>query len=555
MFKKKLIVLFLFLEMACVAIAYTPGDVLLRKQVNGLMEDIEWGQSRNQSNTSKNIFDGCSPSYNAHCPSSIGDVDQCQKTLAGCGAIAIGQIMAMWQFPAKSKYRTYNWNNIPPVLRDGDPEDCPLLIKDIGQACNMHYQNFGGFSITGSWCTSHNIVDALETFSYHVSSCNKEEWLKYNTLDNWYELIRNEIDCGRPVIMFGKKGSITDSHYFVIDGYSSYDHNKFHINWGWKGSKNDFFYLNDCEYINDQKIFYGIYPQIGNAPKISYSYDREFIIADCEASYFGTFQYKVENADSWECDVYNSSGKQLWKGGGAVKDGVASVWDGMAIEKLKQDDYWMDIILKNSNGAYKFFSNNVSYVRDHRVERIESDLLNSEYSPNCQDDSNDVIEIKTDNAKRYSVTLYDYDNIPIWSKSDNVDIKNRIIKLSPYMGDRESGYYTLKLQMEGGCNCNSSTSTSFSIYYNSSKCGELSESSNLSSEPVIKISKLSNLIGINSKEPLSKISIFSVSGMCIAQENCTENIHQYDIKDLPKGLLIVVAQTKNGVYSEKILIK
>lgn len=68
MFKKKLIVLFLFLEMACVAIAYTPGDVLLKKQMNGYMNDIKWGQSKNNETPDFNdLFVGCSPSYNAHC--------------------------------------------------------------------------------------------------------------------------------------------------------------------------------------------------------------------------------------------------------------------------------------------------------------------------------------------------------------------------------------------------------------------------------------------------------------------------------------------------------
>lgn len=556
MFKKKLIMLFLFLEMACVAIAYTPGDVLLKKQMNGYMNEIKWGQSKNNETSDFNdLFKGCSPSYNAHCPSSIGDVDQCQRTLAGCGAIAIGQIMAMWQFPAKSKYRTYNWNNIPPVLRDGDPEDCPLLIKDIGQACNMHYQTFAGFDITGSWCTSRNIVDALETFSYHVNSCDKEEWLKYNTLENWYDLIRNEIDCGRPVIMFGKKGSITDSHYFVIDGYSQYDPNKFHINWGWKGNKNDFFYLNDCDYINDQKIFYGIYPKVGNAPKISYSLERKFIIADCPASYFGSVQYKVENADSWECDVYNSSGKQLWKGGGAVKDGIASVWDGNAYLVLPQDDYWLAISFKNSNGAYESFMTHISYVRDHRVERIETELLNSDYSPNCQDGINDAIEIKTDNARRYSASIYNAgNNIATWSGNGTVDTKNRIIKIKPYLGDDGSYLYTLKLDLEGGCNCSSSTTAYFTIFYDNSKCGELSESSNiLPSENTIKITNFSDLLEISSIEPLTKISVYLISGMCVAQENCSGYIHNIDISGFHKSLLIVVVETENGVYSEKVL--
>lgn len=551
-------VLFLFLEMACVAVAYTPGDVLLKKQMNGYMNDIKWGQSKNNETPDFNdLFVGCSPSYNAHCPSSIGEVDQCQKTLAGCGAIAIGQIMAMWQFPAKSKYRTYNWNNIPPVLRDDDPEDCPLLIKDIGQACNMHYQTFAGFDITGSWCTSRNIVDALETFSYHVNSCDKEEWLKYNTLENWYDLIRNEIDCGRPVIMFGKKGSITDSHYFVIDGYSQYDPNKFHINWGWKGNKNDFFYLNDCDYINDQKIFYGIYPKVENAPKISYTKKRNYIVNYCEASEIGSVQYWVENVDSWECTVTDRQGKIIWIGGGGVKNGEASVWDGSASIALGQTDYWLYITFKNSKGGYENFQTHVTYLIDGSYYRkdIISDLLNSEYSPNCQDGSNDVIEIKTDNARRYSAILYDYDNIPIWSKSDNVDIKNRMIKMSPYMGDHESGYYTLKLQMEGGCNCNSSATSSFSIYYNSSKCGELSESSNISSENIIKISKQSDLLEISSLEPLTKISVYSISGTCIVQGNCSGYIHNIDISKIQKNLLIVVVQTENGVYSKKILIE
>ena len=547
--KCKLFVLLLLLGVAENVMAYTPGDILLMKCREGSTtpEEISWGQSRNSEQ-------GCSPSYNYHISDYASEGEDCHHLVAGCAAIAFGQIMAMWQFPAKSNYRTYNWNKIPPYLKDGDPEDCPLLIKDVGRACGTHY-TAAGFNVDGSWTTRHDLRDGIEKMGYYVSTCTEKDWLQYNTLNNWYALIRNEIDCGRPVIMFGKKGSITNSHYFVIDGYSKSDPNKFHINWGWNGSKNGFYYLDDCDYIDDQELFFGIYPKVENAPKISYTKKRNYIVNYCEASEIGSVQYWVENVDSWECTVTDRQGKIIWIGGGGVKNGEASVWDGSASIALGQTDYWLYITFKNSKGGYENFQTHVTYLIDGSYYRkdIISDLLNSEYSPNCQDGSNDVIEIKTDNARRYSAVLYDYDNIPIWSKSDNVDIKNRMIKMSPYMGDHESGYYTLKLQMEGGCNCNSSATSSFSIYYNSSKCGELSESSNISSENIIKISKQPDLLEISSIEPLTKISVYSISGMCVAQENCSGYIHNIDISGFHKSLLIVVVETENGVYSEKVL--
>ena len=548
--KCKLFVLLLLLGVAGNVMSYTPGDILLMKCREGSTtpEEICWGQSRNSEL-------GCSPSYNYHISDYASEGEDCHHLVAGCAAIAFGQIMAMWQFPIKSTYRTYNWNKIPPYLKDGDPEDCPLLIKDVGRACGTHY-TAAGFNVDGSWTTRHDLRDGIEKMGYYVSTCTEKDWLKYNTLENWYDLIRNEIDCGRPVIMFGKDGNVFNSHYFVIDGYSANDPYLFHINPG-HNNGGSFMDIRNYKYTDDREIFYGIYPKVGNAPKISYSLERKFIIADCPASYFGTVQYKVENADSWECIVYDRVGTVFCRRGGAVKDGIATIWDGWAPRALPQDNYWMDIIFKNSNGAYKSFTTHISYVRDHRVERIEAELLNSDYSPNCQDGINDAIEIKTDNARRYSASIYNAgNNIATWSGSGTVDTKNRIIKIKPYLGDDGSYLYTLKLDLEGGCNCSSSTTAYFTIFYDNSKCGELSESSNiLSSENIIKITNFSDLLEISSIEPLTKISVYLISGMCVAQENCSGYIHNIDISKIQKNLLIVVVQTENGVYSKKILIE
>lgn len=65
--------------------AYESGTHLLERDGN----EVKWGQSKNHRNS-------CSPSYNYFCPENDEDDDQCGHTLAGCGAIAMAQIMAQW---------------------------------------------------------------------------------------------------------------------------------------------------------------------------------------------------------------------------------------------------------------------------------------------------------------------------------------------------------------------------------------------------------------------------------------------------------------------------
>lgn len=194
---------------------YESGTCLLGSRTG---EDSRWGQSYNDN-------DGCHPSYNYFCPSDI-DNDKCGYTLAGCAAIAMAQIMYKWGYPESSKYNHYNWENILPVLTDGCSTDCPQLIRDCGEACNMHYQNFAGIHITGSWTTPSNVANGFADFDYSAHLVDIKEW-RFGTA--WADLIRSEIDCGRPVLMYGQKNviEITHKHYFVIDGYSKEDHGGF----------------------------------------------------------------------------------------------------------------------------------------------------------------------------------------------------------------------------------------------------------------------------------------------------------------------------------------
>ncbi len=234
------------------AAEYIPNTKLLERDGN----EVRWGQSKNND-------DSCLPSYNYLCPRYNPD-DQCGHMLAGCGAIAMAQIMWKWSYPDESKYNVYDWDKMPSDLIDGCSTDCPKLISDCGKAYKMNYQSIGGFElpvITGSWATISNIAKGFADFDYSARIVDSDDWKKYGTA--WADLIRSEIDCGRPVLMYGKHNiiEISEKHYFVIDGYSMTDKNLFHVNWGWRGNKNGYYNLEKCGYSNGQKIIIGIAPK------------------------------------------------------------------------------------------------------------------------------------------------------------------------------------------------------------------------------------------------------------------------------------------------------
>ncbi len=351
---KKIIIIFLFYlnQLVCISqvYLYEPGTNLLDKR-NG---EVMWGQSKNGEK-------GCSPSYNYFCPTD-DDESQCGHTLAGCAAVAMAQIMYRWGYPEKSIYNSYNWDNIPPVLIDGCSDDCPRLIHDCGVACNMHYQTFAGIHITGSWTTSSNVAKGFAHFDYGAFLYDMKEW-EYGSA--WADLIRSEIDCGRPVLMYGQHNliEIKQKHFFVIDGYSKENKDQFHVNWGWRGYENGYYDLERCGYSNGQELIVSIAPKHTGTPhaQISFSKVSEVLTPKCQDGINDRIRYSVTNADSYECHVYDRTGKKIWACAGLVKDGYADMWDGSAINSIPTDDYYYTAVFKNNFGDRVETTNHVTY--------------------------------------------------------------------------------------------------------------------------------------------------------------------------------------------------
>lgn len=195
-----------------------------------------WGQDGNNSanpDTAK--------VYNKFCPSNNG----CAHSVAGCGAVALGQIMWYWQWPYAKKRNflpyhnrlvcTYNWDLMPYQLTNESSLDeanmIATLLHDIGEAENMSY----GCSESSS--NLPDILNALRNTFYYNADNIKE---RSNYADStWLRLIKDNLDAQRPVFYRGR--TVLGNHFWVIDGYDS--NNYFHMNFGWSGESNGYYSL------------------------------------------------------------------------------------------------------------------------------------------------------------------------------------------------------------------------------------------------------------------------------------------------------------------------
>ncbi len=216
--------------------------------------------------------------YNNLCP-----LDGDKRSITGCVATTMAQIMRYHKHPQVGRgtktYTTktlnkelsvdfstayYDWGNILPSYNATATEvqktAVATLMYHAGVAAEMNY------SASSSGTSSPRGARALyEFFDYDIAIDQASRM--YYSDDEWFQLIKTEIDEARPVMYGGggEKGGVATGggHSFVCDGYDA--DNFVHINWGWGGSYDGYFHLSalnakggDYGYNLGQRIFYGI---------------------------------------------------------------------------------------------------------------------------------------------------------------------------------------------------------------------------------------------------------------------------------------------------------
>lgn len=188
--------------------------------------------------------------YNLSAPSDgCNDICGNDRTLTGCVATAMSQVIRFHEFPSDYDYDIML--NRAGAFQAGNPGAIEIaqLMFDAGDAVDMDW------GCNGSGASTCDVPDALEVnFGYtNGGNCGS-----YSTS---YP-VKSSLNSDRPVILAGCADGISlfdwtynDCHAWVCDGYKTYDnlcygYLFYHMNWGWNGFGNGWYAYNSWAPIN-----------------------------------------------------------------------------------------------------------------------------------------------------------------------------------------------------------------------------------------------------------------------------------------------------------------
>ncbi len=206
--------------------------------------------------------------YNYFCPEGEGGPGG--HCYAGCVATAAAQLMKYWNHPIQGQgsytyfpedhpeygpltanfgETTYDWDNMPVSISANSSqamiEAVALLIYHVGVSVDMNYRPTSSGAVTGQLC---NTMPLYFYYTEHMANLYREDY----THEEYMQLIINAIDMNWPMVHRG------GGHAYVLDGYN--DSDMVHFNWGWGGSSDGWFNIDEHGYTDGESVIYNYVP-------------------------------------------------------------------------------------------------------------------------------------------------------------------------------------------------------------------------------------------------------------------------------------------------------
>lgn len=183
--------------------------------------------------------------YNYSCPTIDGS-----KTMTGCVATAVAQVMKYYNYPAEGSGtfsykdgkttrtlsldgKPFDWANMLDSYNtyNGQQRDAvAYLMQAVGHVCQMNY----GVNFSSAYTS--NIIPGITTY-FGFSDQAKVVYRRNFTRDEWENLLYENLRKVGPIYYAGSD-NLQGGHAFVCDGYSN---GYFHFNWGWGGAYDGYF--------------------------------------------------------------------------------------------------------------------------------------------------------------------------------------------------------------------------------------------------------------------------------------------------------------------------
>ena len=206
--------------------------------------------------------------YNYFCPEGEGGPGG--HCYAGCVATAAAQLMKYWDHPLHGQgshtyipedhpeygpltvnfgEATYDWENMPNSISSSSPleqiEAVALLIYHVGVSVDMNYRPSSSGAVTGKLCQT---APAYFFYTDQMANLYREDY----THEGYMQLVIDAIDMDWPMVHRG------GGHAYVLDGYN--DNDMVHFNWGWSGSSDGWFNIDEHGYTDGESVIYNYVP-------------------------------------------------------------------------------------------------------------------------------------------------------------------------------------------------------------------------------------------------------------------------------------------------------
>ena len=206
--------------------------------------------------------------YNYFCPEGEGGPGG--HCYAGCVATAAAQLMKYWNHPLQGQgsytyipedhpeygpltvnfgEATYDWENMPNSISASSPieqiEAVAQLIYHVGVSVDMNYRPSSSGAVTGKLCQT---MPAYFFYTNQMDNLYREDY----THEDYMQLVIDAIDMNWPMVHRG------GGHAYVLDGYN--DNDMVHFNWGWSGSSDGWFNIDDHGYTDGESVIYNYVP-------------------------------------------------------------------------------------------------------------------------------------------------------------------------------------------------------------------------------------------------------------------------------------------------------
>ncbi|HHE38921.1 MAG TPA: hypothetical protein ENL20_10170, partial [Candidatus Cloacimonetes bacterium] len=239
------------------------------ERLNVKPEDFEQSRDLNRLGPLLDSMWNQNYSWNTDCPADTGGPGG--YVYAGCVAVAMAQILNYWEYPATGTgshgythpdygYLSANFGattyNFP--MNNTSPTDASReLLYHCGVSVDMDYGPEGSGAYTS------DCVYAFETYFNYDNSAYYDQ-KAYHTDTEWENMLRDNLDNGYPLQY---RGYGSGGHSFNLDGYETGNNSHFHFNWGWSGSYNGYYYLNDLtpgsyNFTSSQAGIFNLFPDV-----------------------------------------------------------------------------------------------------------------------------------------------------------------------------------------------------------------------------------------------------------------------------------------------------